>query len=63
MVANFGLVAWAKKGYTLLPALVLGLLGLPFLLGAVVLGHLSLWFKWGSAHDPLGYTVIVKRGR
>ncbi len=62
IVANFGLMSWAKKGYTFLPALVLGLLGLPFLLGAVVLGHLSLWFKWGSSHDPLGYTIIVKRG-
>jgi len=62
IVANLGVMARAKKISAVLPVVVLEMLGLPLLAGAVMLGHLSLWFGWGSNNDPLGYTITLRRG-
>jgi SAM-dependent methyltransferase len=33
----------------------------PLVVGAVLLGHVSLAFRWGSTDDPLGYVVLVTK--
>jgi len=46
----------------LLPFRLLGaIVGLPILLGALILGHCGILFEWGSTDDPLGYTIVVKK--
>jgi ubiquinone/menaquinone biosynthesis C-methylase UbiE len=40
---------------------LLALLFSPILIPVILLGHLSLIFKFGSDEDPIGYTVIVKK--
>ncbi len=37
------------------------ILGLPLLTLAVLVAHLSIIFGLGSADDPLGYTIIIKK--
>lgn len=37
------------------------LLLIPMTLFALVIAHLSLWFKWGSKADPLGYGIRITK--
>jgi ubiquinone/menaquinone biosynthesis C-methylase UbiE len=39
----------------------LWILLLPVLIMVVLTAHLSLWFHLGSAEDPLGYTILIKK--
>jgi SAM-dependent methyltransferase len=50
-----GLLDWILVPVRLLAALV----GIPFLAGALLLGHAGILFGLGSSDDPLGYTVVV----
>jgi len=47
-----------KWKYIFLPFYIAGL---PILIGAVILAHLSIMIGFGSKEDPLGYTVILKK--
>jgi SAM-dependent methyltransferase len=33
----------------------------PILAFTTLIGHLSLWFNFGTDEDPLGYTIVVKK--
>ena len=44
--------------YIFLP---LYIIGLPFLLLAVVMAHIAIAFNIGSKEDPLGYTIVIKK--
>ena len=37
------------------------LIGLPILIVAIIIAHLSLVFNIGSADDPLGYSIVLKK--
>lgn len=37
------------------------IIGLPILITAIILAHLSIIFGIGSNEDPLGYTIILKK--
>ena len=41
--------------------LLIALIGIPFLAGALLLGHAGIRFGLGSPDDPLGYTVVVTK--
>ena len=41
--------------------LLAAILGVPFLLVALGLGHAGIFIGLGSTDDPLGYTIILKK--
>lgn len=47
-----------KWKYIFLPFYIIGL---PILMIAMIVAHLSILFKIGSGDDPLGYTIILKK--
>lgn len=52
----------AARDWLLLPCrLLAAVLGAPFLLVALVLGHAGLLWGLGSTDDPLGYTIVLKK--
>jgi len=52
----------APPHWPLLPCrLLAAVLGAPFLLVALVLGHAGVLWGLGSADDPLGYTLVLKK--
>ncbi|GAB3570892.1 hypothetical protein GCM10027578_28000 [Spirosoma luteolum] len=60
IVLYFGNVSTLTESILWLPIKVLLLLVAAPLIGLLVLwGHLALTFGWGSADDPLGYTIRV----
>jgi ubiquinone/menaquinone biosynthesis C-methylase UbiE len=63
IVLFFGnLLSWSIKDLLLIPFKTIFLIIFAPILGiAVVLSHISIWFNWGSANDPLGYTITIKK--
>lgn len=53
------LYRWGQGGW--LDKLI-ALCCLPVGMVALIIGHLAMYFNWGSSDDCLGYTVIARRG-
>jgi SAM-dependent methyltransferase len=52
----------APAGWLLLPFRLAGaVLGLPYLVTALLLGHAGILFGLGSTDDPLGYTIVLRK--
>jgi ubiquinone/menaquinone biosynthesis C-methylase UbiE len=55
-------LSWSIKDLLLILFKTIFLIIFAPILGiAVVLSHISIWFNWGSANDPLGYTITIKK--
>ncbi len=62
IVLYFGNVSTLTDSILWLPIKIFLLLLLGPVIGLLVLwGHLALLFKWGSADDPLGYSVLLRK--
>jgi SAM-dependent methyltransferase len=65
VIANKVIVIFVRN---LLPAQKWKFIFFPFWLAltpilgfTTLIGHLSLWFKFGTDEDPLGYTIVVRK--
>lgn len=62
IVLYFGNVTTLTASVLWLPVKILLLILFAPVIGLLVAwGHLALWFGWGSADDPLGYTVLLRK--
>lgn len=62
IVLYFGTASTLAKPVLWLPVKILLLILFAPIIGLLTIwGHLALLFNWGSADDPLGYTVLLKK--
>lgn len=62
MVIQMGLLNFGRASLNLLWRWPLALLLVPVTLGFLVAAHLSIFFQLGSKTDPLGYSLVAKKG-
>ncbi len=62
IVLYMGMLTNLMSSLLWLPVKIVLLVLLAPLMGLLTIwGHLALWFNWGSADDPLGYTIILRK--